>query len=221
VEFVQNFAATGLTVDTNNTVTVSTTGTADVYKISVTLDASAGIMWSFQKDPTGQGHEASFGFADTANLAAFTSISSGFSENVSARALTTQFVIQPITWGGQTTSTGYAYGVSTASQQTYSTLSFLVTTTDATLTAFINSLIASNNGSLSIFAADVYDAANGKTGAIGFTQCLPGQCPSTTVTTPLPGAVALFAGGLGLFGIAGIRRKRGQRRLMALEPLAS
>jgi hypothetical protein len=59
--------------------------------------------------------------------------------------------------------------------------------------------------------ADIYDKATGATGTVGATFCLPGSfgCPTSQGgETPLPGALPLFATGLGALGLFGWRRKR-------------
>ena len=54
------------------------------------------------------------------------------------------------------------------------------------------------------FAADVL----GNLGGTGGVAAINGTESQDTLTTPLPGAFSLFAGGLGLLGLLGRRRKR-------------
>jgi hypothetical protein len=64
-----------------------------------------------------------------------------------------------------------------------------------------NLTMSTGNGTSVLFAADV-SGTNGNTGLIG-----------GSIQTPLPAALPLFAGGLGLIGFAGLRKRRKAARL--------
>ena len=157
------------------------------------------------------GHEACFGFATSLSGLSFsiTTPSSGFSANVQNLALGS-FKIAPYTWD----QTGnFADGLSAAGSgpTTISVLDFTITTgTSLSLEDFLKTLLASTDGNLAIFAADV-SAANGNTGAIGFTRDLT-KGGGGQGETPLPAALPLFASGTGLLGFLTWRRKK---KLMA------
>ena len=196
----------GCGVTSANKVVVSDSPGSGVFDISVTLDTG----WLFQADPTGNGHAASFGFANTSGLLTINSVTSGFTANAG----------NPVTVGGSThfqiapySFSTFAYGVSTSSQQVYNALDFHVDTgvSSETLAQFILTFLTADTGS-AIFAADVFSGITGNTGGIGFVQCGPGagiSCPNFQNPTPLPGAVWLFGTVLaGAAGVGGWRRKK-------------
>ena len=198
----------GCGIDTNNTVQVSDTVSptnstplaAGVFDVLVTLDTG----WHFMTDPTGNGHEATLGFATSLNGLSFNIITpaSGFSANVQNLALGS-FKIAPYTWDQ---AGKFADGLSASGNgpSSFSVLDFRITTgTTDSLNTFLQTLLASTDGTLSIFASDV-SSSNGKTGGIGFTLSQGGHQD----TTPLPAALPLFASGTGLFGLLAWRRKR-------------
>jgi|SRR6185437_14226971 len=199
----------GCGIDSNNTVVVSDSPGNGVFDILVTLDTSTTPKpWSFQKDPTGKGHFASFGFSDTINGLTFTNVTSGFAANSSNPDSSSQ-KIAPYVFPAE-----YTYGVSTASQQVYSLLEFHVDTHIATetLADFLATLQAGTDGA--IFAADVFSGNTGKTGGIAFTDycgdvssvsCTSGNIPET----PIPGALWLF--GTVLVGSCGVKKWRNRR----------
>ena len=162
VTYVQSTqgCSTSCTVDANNTVQVSDTVSptnitplaAGVFDVLVTLDTG----WHFMTDPTGNGHEATLGFATSLSGLSFsiTTPSSGFTANVQNLALGS-FKIAPYTWDQ---AGNFADGLSASGNgpSTFSVLDFTITTgTTDSLTDFLNTLVASTDGSLSIFAADV------------------------------------------------------------------
>jgi hypothetical protein len=221
VTYVQSSqgCTTSCGIDTNNTVQVSNTVSptnstplaAGVFDVLVTLDTG----WTFMNDPSGSGHQASFGFASTLSGLSFSNITTDFTANVQNLALKSSnpgavsFAINPYKWDQDG---GFGDGLSTntgSGPSTLSVLDFRVTTgTTDTLTQFLATLLASIDGSNSIFAADV-SSSNGNTGGIGF-RLLPG---GTQGQTPLPAALPLFASGTGLFGFLTWRRKRKARAL--------
>jgi hypothetical protein len=190
----------GCGIDTNNTVQVSDTVSptsntllpGGVFDILVTLDTSTATPWSFQKDPTGNGHQASFVFSSSSNALTLSNITSGFTANASNPA--SSLKLAPTTWNQS------AYGISTGQQQVFSTLDFHVDTHNATetLAQFIATLLKGDDG-VSVFGADAFSGNTGNTGTIGFSL----------QATPLPGALWLFGTVLaGATGISGWRRKK-------------
>jgi hypothetical protein len=176
----------GCGIDTKNMVQVWSTTSADVYQITVTLDTG----WSFMSDPTGNGHQATFAFSDTSNTLTLGNISSNGGSSFSVTTDPTK--ISPY----QFPETGY--GLSNSVQKSGTSLTFDVTTSDATLAAFIASLQSASGGvDNPLFVADV-SSTTGNTGGIDFAQ---------VSQTPLPAALPLFAGGLGFMGFLGRRRK--------------
>jgi hypothetical protein len=202
----------GCGIDNSNVVTVQTTSTAGEFLISATLDTG----WYFQKDPNGAGHAASLAFSSNATSAfTLSGITSPFTQTFANGAA---YSLSPYDMPAN------GYGVSQGDKNgVYSTVSFDVTTdftsgtSLAQLTSFINSLenptdVGGATGTTTgiLFVADV-QGANGKTGAVGFAdEC--GNVSGTTCPsigqTPIPGALALFASGLGAMGLLGGRRKR-------------
>jgi len=207
--------STSCGIDANNTVKVSDTVSptnltplaAGVFDVLVTLDTG----WRFMTDPTGNGHEASLGFATSLGSLSFsiTTPSSGFTANVQNLALGS-LKIAPYVWD-QTGNGGDGLSASGNGPSTFSVLDFTITTgTSLGLEDFLKTLLASTEGNLAIFAADV-SGANGNTGAIGFTRDLT-KGGGGQDTTPLPAALPLFASGTGLLGFLTWRRKK---KLMA------
>jgi len=198
----------GCGIDTNNTVQVSDTVSptnstplaAGVFDVLVTLDTG----WHFMTDPTGNGHDATLGFATSLSGLTFniTTPASGFTANVQNAALGS-FKIAPYTWDQ---AGKFADGLSASGNgpSSFSVLDFTITTgTTDSLNTFLQTLLASTDGSLSIFAADV-SSSNGKTGGIGFIL----SQTTHQDTTPLPAALPLFASGTGLLGFLAWRRKK-------------
>ena len=210
VTYVQaSQATTCCGIDTNNTVQVSDTVSptnltplaTGVFDVLVTLDAG----WKFMTDPTGNGHDATLGFASSSNALTFTTIVpvSNFSANVQNLTLGS-LKLAPYTWD---TAGNFGDGLSIAGNgpSAYSVLDFTVDThsTD-TLNQFLATLLASSDGTNSIFAADVSSAITGKTGAIGFILSQGGHQNET----PLPAAVWLMGTVLGGGAGFGAWRKR-------------
>jgi hypothetical protein len=180
----------GCGIDTNNKVVVSTTATADVYQIAVTLDTG----WLFMKDPNGNGHEATFVFSDSASGLTISNIVSNGGSSFSTTSNPTHMA--PLTFPAT------AYGLSNANQKTGTSLTFNVTTTDSTLALFLASLqAATGEGDTPLFAADVYSGTTGNTGVIDFSL-------STVSTVPLPPAALLFGSALIGLGVLGRRRRK-------------
>src|SRR6266404_9891408 len=71
----------GCGFDILNTVTVSDSPGSGVFDILVHLDTTTTPDWSFQQDPTGNGHQASFVFSSTSNALTLSNITSGFTAN--------------------------------------------------------------------------------------------------------------------------------------------
>ena len=124
-----------------------------------------------------------------------------------------KYQISPIFWN---TTGDFGYGLSTADAasgnggpSSHSVLDFRVNTgTTENLATFIATLVASNDGTHAIFAADVIDGyPGGPTGAIGFTFDRISTGGHEGVV-PLPAALPLFASGASLLGLLGWRRKR-------------
>lgn len=175
----------GCGIDTKNTIDVYATSVADVYQIQVTLDTG----WSFMKDPTGNGHDATFMFSDTSNSLSIFGISSNGGSSFS--------VTSDPTHSAPYTFPQHGYGLSNSQQKKGTSLTFDVSTSDATLALFIASLQSASGGSDSpFFVADV-SSPDGNTGAIDFG-----------LATPLPATLPLFAGGLGFVGYLARRRKQ-------------
>jgi hypothetical protein len=214
VTYVQSTqgCSTSCTVDPNNTVQVSDTVSptdltplaTGVFDVLVKLDTG----WTFMHDPAGNGHDAGLGFATSLSGLSFNIITpSAFAANVQ-NSLLGSFKIAPYTWDQ---AGKFADGLSVAGPPngptTFSVLDFTITTgTSLSLTDFLKTLLASTDGTLAIFAADV-SAANGNTGGIGFTQDItPGGHQGGD--TPLPAALPLFASGTGLLGFLTWRRQK-------------
>jgi hypothetical protein len=95
--------------------------------------------------------------------------------------------------GSQDGSGSWEYGVDCSSCGTGTTLSF-----DITLASGITPSSFIQNGNSLFFASDIM-GTNGNTGDVG--------APNVSAT-PLPAALPLFIGGLGMMGLFGRRRKR-------------
>jgi hypothetical protein len=176
----------GCGIDTNNKVQIWATTVADDYQITVTLDTN----WSFMRDPTGNGHDATFLFSDTSNSLSIFNISSNGGSSFS--------VTSDPTHDAPYTFPQHGYGLSNSEMKKGTSLTFDVATSDATLALFIASLQSASGGSDNpFFVADV-SSADGNTGSIDFGLS----------QTPLPAALPLFAGGLGLLGMFSRRRKQ-------------
>jgi hypothetical protein len=118
--------------------------------------------------------------------------------------------IAPYVWD-QTGNAGDGLSASGHGPSTFSVLDFTITTgTSLSLDDFVKTLLASTDGTLAIFAADV-SAANGNTGGIGFTESLIIN-QHQNGDTPLPAALPLFASGTGLLGFLTWRRKKKMAR---------
>lgn len=207
--------STSCTVDNNNTVQVSDTVSptnltslaAGTFDVLVTLDTG----WHFMHDPSGAGHEAGFGFATSLSGLSLNVITpSAFAANVQ-NSLLGSFKIAPYTWDQ---AGNFADGLSVAGPPngptTFSVLDFTISGTGLSLDDFVKTLLASTDGTSSIFAADV-SAANGNTGGIGFTESLIIN-QHQNGDTPLPAALPLFASGTGLLGFLTWRRKKKMAR---------
>jgi hypothetical protein len=184
-------------IDTNNTVTV--TGSGGLFNVAVSLDTS----WVFMTDPNGRGHEATFAFSDTSN-----SLTLGGISPTSFQALTTNpngslhmapYTVPTSAYGLIDTVAANGKGGPSAD----SSLSFSVNTGNAseTLTQFIASL-NTITGSVddAKFVADVFSGITGNTGNVDFSL--------SVANTPLPAALPLFAGGLGVMGAFGWRKRK-------------
>lgn len=178
----------GCGVNTNNVVSIYATTTADVYEINLTLATG----WNFQNDPTGNGHQATFLFSDTSSTLTISNITS----DTTFTQTTTPTSDSPYTFP----STGY--GVSNSGgNHTGTYVSFDVTTTDATLAAFVATLQSATGGSdTPFFVADVSNVNQAATGSIDFGL--------STATTPLPATWTMMLIGLLSFGFVAYRSQK-------------
>lgn len=213
VTFVQTTqgCSGGCGVSANNTVQVSdtvlpTSSTAlagGVFDIYVTLDTSTTTPWSFMKDAGDKttGHAASFAFSSTLSPLTLTVITPGSNFVPNSINPMPAYAMSPFNFPAN------GYGLSTDKQKQYSTLDFHVDTGNSSLTLaqFLATLLASTDSPYPVFAADVYSGITTNTGIIGFTQSNSEGPPSVV---PLPGALPLFAGGLGALGLLFWRPKR-------------
>jgi hypothetical protein len=189
----------GCGIDTNNTVKIWSTNVSDVYQITVSLDSNG---WTFMKDPTGNGHDATFLFSSTSNALTISNIVSN------GGSIFTQQTSPPNpTHDAPYTFPANGYGLSNSEQKKGNSLTFDVTSSSSSLALFIATLQSATGGSDNpFFVADVSNANTGNTGSIDF-----GLDP-----VPLPSSLPLFAGGLGLMVYFARRRKQSTEQAIAV-----
>ncbi len=188
----------GCGIDTNNTVKIWSTNVSDVYQITVSLDSNG---WTFMKDPTGNGHDATFLFSSTSNALTLSNISSNGGSIFTQTSSPTHDA--PYTFPAN------GYGLSNSEQKKGNSLTFDVTSSSSSLALFIATLQSATGGSDNpFFVADVSNAnagTDGRTGSIDF-----GLAP-----VPLPSSLPLFAAGLGLMVYFARRRKQSIEQAVA------
>jgi len=202
-----NFVQVSDTTVPNGNIALAT----GVFGIHVALDSSL-AFWSFQKNGGDKttGHAASFAFSSDLATMTLSNITSPFFAN-SVNPMGA-FAMSP--WSFP--ATGYGVSQNTSNDTVYNVLDFLVNTgTTDTLAQFILTLNAGTGTGLPniVFAADVQDGTCGlncgNTGVIGFSfLSITQHDDDTTPQTPIPGALPLFATGLGALGLLTWRRKR-------------
>jgi hypothetical protein len=144
---------------------------------------------SFAKTGAGGGQAVLWNLAGTPTLTDYTDVSSN--QPIVLASTTAGSIGGPIQF--QYAVNCPTCGNGTSPPQLLSPITFDISSTGLSTASF------TKNGAGLFFAADIL-GTNGNTGIVG--------APTVTTPTPIPAALPLFAGGLGVLGLLGWRRKR-------------